>query len=254
MSNDPRPEIRTVIVDDERLARKNLRDLLREHPYVHVIGEAANAAAAREAIVRERPDLVFLDVRMPGGSGFDLLHRLEEQPSVIFVTAYDEFAVGAFTNKAFDYLLKPVDPDRLNLSLERFLTSGRDRGRPSVIAQNDRVCLNTGKKVVFIELMKIAAVMSEKNYIRIFSVDGECFVMRSPLKEWKERFPSDIFMALDRSLLINRHHIRLLRKRNRNGEVHMEGIDKPFHLGRIALQRFKTLMGVTERQECKSLS
>jgi two-component system LytT family response regulator len=81
MSNDPRPEIRTVIVDDERLARKNLRDLLSEHPYVHVIGEAADAAAAREAIVRERPDLVFLDVRMPGGSGLDLLDRLDEQPS-----------------------------------------------------------------------------------------------------------------------------------------------------------------------------
>lgn len=254
MSNEPRPEIRTVIVDDERLARRNLRDLLSEHPYVHVIAEAADAAAARETIVRERPDLIFLDVRMPGGSGFDLLDKLEERPSVIFVTAYDEFAVGAFTRDAFDYLLKPVDQDRLSLSLERFLLSGRDRGQRSVITQNDRVCLNTGKKVVFIDLMNIAAIMSEKNYIRIFSATGECFVMRSPLKEWKERFPSDIFMALDRSLLVNRHHIRLLRKKNRNGDIYMEGIEKPFHLGRIALQRFKTLMGVTERQECRSLS
>ncbi len=243
-----------MIVDDERLARKNLRDLLSEHPYVHVVGEASDAATGREAIVRERPDLVFLDVRMPGGSGFDLLDRLEERPSVIFVTAYDEFAVNAFRSEAFDYLLKPVDPDHLSRSLERFLLSGRDRAAPSVIQQNDRVCLNAGKKVVFIELMKIAAVMSEKNYIRIFSVDGEYFVMRSPLKEWKERFPSDIFMALDRSLLINRHHIRLLRKKNRNGDIYVEGIEKPFHLGRIALQRFKTLMGVTEKQECKSLS
>ncbi len=149
MSNDPRPEIRTVIVDDERGARKTLRDLLSGHPYVHVIGEAADAAAARETIARERPDLVFLDVRMPGGSGFDLLDKLEDRPSVIFVTAYDEFAVGAFTSDAFDYLLKPVDPDRLNLSLERLLSSGRDRGQPSAIMQGDRVCLNTGKKVVF---------------------------------------------------------------------------------------------------------
>ncbi len=117
MSNDPRPEIRTVIVDDERLARQNLRDLLSGHPYVHVIGEAADAAAARETIARERPDLVFLDVRMPGGSGFDLLDKLEDRPSVIFVTAYDEFAVGAFTSDAFDYLLKPVVPDRLSFHL-----------------------------------------------------------------------------------------------------------------------------------------
>jgi len=248
ISSDPKPEVRTVIVDDERLARKNLRDLLRIHPYVNVIGEAADAEAAYQVIVQERPDLVFLDVRMPGGSGLQLLERLHEPPSVVFVTAYDEFAVNAFAGNALDYLVKPLDPDRLSLSLERFLTSSRSGSEPSVMQPDDRVCLNAGKKVVFIKLMDITAIMSQKNYIRIFSVDGECFVMRSPLKEWKKRFPSDIFMALDRSLMINRHHVRLLRKRNRNGEIYMESIEAPFHLGRIALQRFKEYMGVGKKQ------
>ena len=248
ISSDPKPEIRAVIVDDERLARKNLKDLLSVHPYVHVIGEAANAAAAHEVIVKAMPDLVFLDVQMPEGSGFDLLERLKDRPSVIFVTAYDEFAVNAFTNNALDYLLKPLDPDRLDLSLKRFLSVPRDRAQPSPITHSDRVCLNAGKKVLFVELMDIAAIMSEKNYIRIFSVNGEYFVMRSPLKEWKERFPSDIFMSLDRSLMINRHHVRLLKKKNRNGEIYVEGVETPFHLGRIALQRFKELMGVGGKQ------
>ncbi|MDD3845075.1 MAG: response regulator transcription factor [Syntrophorhabdaceae bacterium] len=248
ISNDPKPEIRTVIVDDERLARKNLKDLLRVHPYVHVIGEAAAAAEARDVIAKTRPDLVFLDVHMPEGSGFDVLDKLKERPSIIFVTAYDEFAVSAFTRNALDYLLKPLDPGRLNLSLERFLSTPRDRGQPSLITRNDRICLNAGEKVFFIELMDIAAIMSERNYIRIFNVNGECFVLRSPLKEWKERFPSDIFMFLDRSLMINRHHVRLLKKKNRNGEVYVESIETPFHLGRIALQRFKELMGVGDKQ------
>ncbi|MBP7528226.1 MAG: response regulator [Syntrophorhabdaceae bacterium] len=248
ISKEPKPEIRTVIVDDENLARKNLKELLRDHPYVHVVGEAGNAAAGRDLIVETRPDLVFLDVRMPEGSGFDLLDRVEDAPSIIFVTAYDEFAVRAFENNAFDYLLKPLDSDRLCRSLERFLSVPRNRTEPMDMSRGERVCLNAGNKVAFISVVDIVAIMADKNYIRVFTVNGDCFVVRSALKDWRERFPSDIFMTLDRSLMINKHHVRLLTKKNRNGDVFMESIEKPFHLGRIALQRFKELMGVNEKQ------
>jgi len=213
-----------------------------------VVGEAGNAAAGRDLIVETRPDLVFLDVRMPEGSGFDLLDRVEDAPSIIFVTAYDEFAVRAFENNAFDYLLKPLDSDRLCRSLERFLSVPRNRTEPMDMSRGERVCLNTGNKVAFISVVDIVAIMADKNYIRVFTVNGDCFVVRSALKDWRERFPSDIFMTLDRSLMINKHHVRLLTKKNRNGDVFMESIEKPFHLGRIALQRFKELMGVNEKQ------
>jgi two-component system LytT family response regulator len=253
-SKDPKPEIRTVIVDDENLARKNLKELLRDHPYVHVIGEAGSAATGRDMIVKTRPDLVFLDVRMPEGSGFDLLDGVEDAPPIIFVTAYDEFAVRAFESNALDYLLKPLDPDRLCLSLEKFLSLSRNPPEPTNISPGERVCLNAGNKVAFVSVIDIVAIMADKNYIRVFTADGDCFVVRSALKDWKERFSSDIFMALDRSLMINKHHVRLLTKKNRKGDVFMESIDKPFHLGRVALQRFKELMGVNEKQGLQEMS
>jgi len=254
ISKDPKPEIRTVIVDDENLARKNLKELLRDYPYIHVIGEAESAAAGRDLIVKTRPDLVFLDVRMPEGSGFDLLDGVEDAPSIVFVTAYDEFAVRAFENNAFDYLLKPLDPDRLARSLERFLSVPRNRTEPMDMHCGERVCLNAGNKVAFISVMDIVAIVADKNYIRVFTTNADCFIVRSALKDWKERFPSDIFMALDRSLMINKHHVRLLTKKNRNGDVFMESIEKPFHLGRVALQRFKELMGVSEKQGLQEMS
>jgi len=101
---------KAILVDDERLARSSLRALLEEHPQVQIVGEAANARQAKEAIEAQHPDVVFLDIQMPGGSGFDLLEQLDAPPAVIFVTAFDQYAIRAFEVNAVDYLLKPVDP------------------------------------------------------------------------------------------------------------------------------------------------
>ncbi|HBL24160.1 MAG TPA: hypothetical protein DDZ40_08590 [Deltaproteobacteria bacterium] len=121
MKNDQQKEIRVLIVDDERLARANLKGLLEEHQYVRVVGEARNITEA-EKILRELPvDLVFLDIQMPGGSGFDLLERLECRPNIVFVTAYDHYVTRALGSQALDCLLKPVDPDRLGESLQKAL-------------------------------------------------------------------------------------------------------------------------------------
>jgi two-component system LytT family response regulator len=121
MKDDQQKEIRVLIVDDERLARANLRGLLEEHRYVRVVGEARNITEA-EKILNELPiDLVFLDIQMPGGSGFDLLKRLEYRQNIIFVTAYDHYVTRALGSQALDCLLKPVDPDRLGESLQKAL-------------------------------------------------------------------------------------------------------------------------------------
>jgi len=121
MKDDQQKKIRVLIVDDERLARANLRGLLEEHQHVRVVGEARNITEA-EKILNELPiDLVFLDIQMPGGSGFDLLERLEYRPNIIFVTAYDHYVTRALGSQALDCLLKPVDPDRLGESLQKAL-------------------------------------------------------------------------------------------------------------------------------------
>jgi len=111
--------MRAILVDDERLARKELRRLLLKHPQVEVAGEAANADDARTLLSELQPDLVFLDVQMPGESGFDFLMKLDSFPAVIFTTAFDQFALKAFEFGAYDYLLKPVEPARLAASLVR---------------------------------------------------------------------------------------------------------------------------------------
>ena len=104
---------KAIIIDDERLARNELKKLLQEFPEVEVIGEAANANEGIEKIESLNPDLVFLDIQMPGKSGFDMLTQIERAPHVIFVTAYDEYALKAFEVNALDYLMKPVEPKRL---------------------------------------------------------------------------------------------------------------------------------------------
>lgn len=126
MKEEQEREIRVLIVDDERLARVNLRGLLGEHHYVRIAGEARNITEARQ-ILKETPiDLIFLDIQMPGGSGFDLVETLEHRPHVVFVTAHDHYATQASASQALDFLLKPVDPDRLGESLQKALNHRQD--------------------------------------------------------------------------------------------------------------------------------
>ncbi|MDD3845057.1 MAG: response regulator [Syntrophorhabdaceae bacterium] len=126
MEKDLKTHIRVLIVDDERLARANLKGLLKEHSYVSVVGEARNITEARKILDEVPVDLIFLDIQMPGGSGFDLLEQLEQRPHVVFVTAYDHYATQASGSGALDFLLKPVDPDRLGESLQKALPCHRD--------------------------------------------------------------------------------------------------------------------------------
>lgn len=126
MEMEQRKEIRVLIVDDERLARANLKGLLKEHCYVRVVGEARNIAEARKILDETPVDLIFLDIQMPGGSGFDLLETLETRPHVVFVTAYDHYVTQASTSQALDFLLKPVDPDRLGEALRKALNHRED--------------------------------------------------------------------------------------------------------------------------------
>jgi two-component system, LytTR family, response regulator len=115
--------MKVILVDDERLARKELTGLLAAYPEIEIAAECANVDEAREAIKKHHPDLIFLDIQMPGKTGFDLFEELNELPEVIFVTAYDDYAIKAFEVNALDYLLKPVDPQRLDETMKKILHS-----------------------------------------------------------------------------------------------------------------------------------
>ncbi|RKX34148.1 MAG: DNA-binding response regulator [Verrucomicrobia bacterium] len=197
-----------VIIDDERLAREELRELLKEHSEITIVGEAANAEEAMAVIESIRPDLLFLDVQMPGADGFELLERLEPPiPKVVFTTAYAEYAVQAFNVDALDYLLKPIDPERLADSIERLheRMDGKDHpeGHPdSYLGPSDEVFVRDGDRCWFVEVSNLRLLESEGNYTRIVFEKERPLLLRA-LNTFEVRLDPKVFFRANRSQIIN---------------------------------------------------
>jgi two-component system LytT family response regulator len=201
----------TLIVDDERLARNELKRLLAPHEAIEVVGEAANADEAEAAIRDLDPDLLFLDVQMPGGSGFDLLERLDAVPFVVFSTAYDEYALQAFEVSALDYLVKPIEPERLAEAItrvqERAQTADPQGAVPDeepapTLTGDDQVFVKDGKRYYFVRLGNVRVFESEGNYTRIIFDKGKPLVHRS-LTYLESRLDPDLFFRVSRQHIIN---------------------------------------------------
>ena len=201
--------MKALIIDDERLARNELRRLLAEFADVEIAGEAANAKQARPLIAEQKPDVIFLDVQMPGESGLELLDSLEPPvPDVIFTTAYDEFAVKAFELNALDYLLKPVDPARLTTAIERLRTrraaavSAPDKPSRERLAAEDKVFVREGDRCWFVEVGSIRLLESEGNYTRVHFDSAQPQLFRS-LNAMEERLDPKYFFRANRRQIIN---------------------------------------------------
>jgi len=199
--------MKALLIDDERLARNELRRLLAVFPTITVVGEATNARQAREQITALKPDLLFLDVQMPGETGMQLLESLEPPvPEVIFTTAYDEFAVKAFELNALDYLLKPVDPARLAAAVERLQVKIRGTPaaveKPAPLAAEDKVFVREGDRCWFVEVKQIRLLESEGNYTRVHFDDAQPQLFRS-LNAMEERLDAKYFFRANRRQIIN---------------------------------------------------
>jgi two-component system LytT family response regulator len=197
---------KAIIIDDERLARNELKKLLLEFPEVEVIGEAANANEGIEKIESLNPDLVFLDIQMPGKSGFDMLTQIERAPHVIFVTAYDEYALKAFEVNALDYLMKPVEPKRLADALlkvkqkdEEELLSYNNRG---LLHENDQVFVKDGERCWFVKLSDVRLFESVGNYAKVFFGNNKPLILKS-LNALEERLDDKVFFRANRKHIIN---------------------------------------------------
>jgi two-component system, LytTR family, response regulator len=187
--------MRAIIIDDERLARVELRRLLASHPEVEIAAEARGPEEALALLSSLTPDLIFLDIQMPGMTGFELLERLEDVPQVIFTTAYDEFAIKAFEVNALDYLMKPIAPQRLAAALARVRPPSRER-------RLDQIFVRDGDKCWIVRLPDVFLLESEGNYTRLCFGNDRPLIRRS-LNALEEQLDAAVFFRANRRQMIN---------------------------------------------------
>jgi two-component system, LytTR family, response regulator len=227
--------LKAIIVDDERLARVNLRKLLESHTQVEIVGEAASCSAALDLIRLQKPGLVFLDIQLNGETGFDLLEMTDNSIQIIFVTAYDEYAIRAFEVNAADYLLKPVSPERLKISLERILTSKAEPEKATKVYEySDSIYVRlTNSRSTFIKISSITHICPVGNYSRISTLEGKNSMVLKTLKQWQEELPANHFIRIHRSCIINIDHIdRIEKKPNSPHWVFLKNLPQPLEISR----------------------
>lgn len=187
--------MKALIVDDERIARQELRRLLLAHPAIEISGEAQNGAEALELIPKFAPDVIFLDIQMPGMTGFELLSRLDDVPQIIFTTAYDEYAIRAFEVNALDYLLKPIAPERLSAAIAKLLPR-------KIPPRLEQVFVRDGERCWLVRIADIYLLESEGNYTRVCFKSERPLIARS-LATLEARLDPSIFFRTSRSQMVN---------------------------------------------------
>ncbi len=198
--------MKALIVDDERLARTELRRLLNPFKEINIVGEAVNAEDALNKITELNPELIFLDIQMPGKNGFEMLEELDSVPTVVFTTAYDEYALKAFEYNAMDYLLKPIEPQRLEDTVKRLLEKNKkdkiDADDTPVLTENDQVFVKDGDRCWFVKLSTVRLFESEGNYVRLYFEDNKPLILRT-LNYLDERLDNKAFFRANRKHIVN---------------------------------------------------
>jgi two-component system LytT family response regulator len=210
--------MKAIIIDDERLARTELRKLLQDFPEIEIVDEASNAEEGIQKIENHNPDLVFLDIQMPGKTGFDMLSELDHSPQVIFTTAYDEYALKAFEVNALDYLLKPVEPRRLADAVEKLKrtahngstekTNNHHPEPSSILGENDQVFVKDGERCWFVKLSDVRLFESVGNYAKVFFGNNKPLILKS-LNALEERLDDKVFFRANRKHIVN---LRMIEK------------------------------------------
>jgi two-component system LytT family response regulator len=200
--------MKAILIDDERLARQELRNLLGAHKEVEIVAECSDAAQAKEKINELKPDIIFCDIQMPGKSGLELVEEISATVDVVFITAHDEHAIKAFELNAFDYLLKPVQPERLAETIKK-LSIKESASKPdnnSPLTLNDTVFIKDGEKCWFVKLADIRLFESEGNYVRVYFENFKPLILRS-LNSLETRLNEKQFFRASRKHMINLSYV-----------------------------------------------
>ena len=241
---------KALIIDDERLARNELKKLLLEFPEIEVIGEAANAKEGLEKIESLSPDIIFLDIQMPGKTGFDMLTELDRAPHVIFTTAYDEYALKAFEVNALDYLMKPIEPLRLSDAIQKLqladekemsaTMAGINRG---VLTDKDQIFVKDGERCWFIKLSEVRLFESVGNSAKVFFSSYKPLILKS-LNALEERLDEKIFFRANRKHIVNLRMIEKIEPYFNGGLLlELQGGEK-IEVSRRQAVKFKEMMSL----------
>jgi two-component system LytT family response regulator len=236
--------LKAIIVDDERLARVNLRKLLEPHTEIEIVGEASSCQGAVDIINMFNPQLIFLDIQLSGETGFDLLEMIDNSIKIIFVTAYDEYAMRAFEVNAIDYLLKPVNPERLKLSIERVMTKEKaQKSGAKNYEYSDSIYVKLNNYASrFIKISSITFIEPVGNYSKIATIEGKhCLVLKT-LKQWQEELPDNNFVRIHRSSIVNIEHVDHIEKNPDAGHMaFLKNRQEPIEVSRRYAKRLKSL-------------
>lgn len=228
-----------MIVDDEPLAIRAVRRLLAAHPEVEVVATAETLDGAVAAIAAGRPDVVFLDVDLGTGNGFDVIARLSPVPRIVFVTAHPQFAVEAFAVAAVDYLLKPIEPARMAEALARIARLAR----PARETAAPPIELRTPRRTVFADPAAILALLAEGDFTRVLLAGQPALLILRTLGQFEAMLPAAGFLRVSRSVILNLDRVRRLESRGRNGaEAMLDGLAEPVSLGRGATARLRAAL------------
>ena len=237
-------EYNALIVDDERLARKELVSMLQEFNNIKIVGEADSVSTAVKAVEKFDPDIIFLDIQMPGGSGFDLLDKTDIKSKIIFVTAYDEFAIRAFEVNALDYLLKPVNPERLQAAIERLEKEESLEENLRKLKYDDVLFILLDSQYKFINIKNILCINAAGDYTELTLTDGKNGITVKSMKEWEYRLPEQNFCRIHRSTIVNIEYIERIEEWfNYSFRVFIKGVEKPLVMSRRYAAKLKEKYG-----------
>jgi two-component system, LytTR family, response regulator len=224
---------RALLVDDERLARSQLRSLLEDFPEIEVVAEADCVSKAVEAVDACSPDVVFLDIQMPTESGFEFLEKARCRFQVIFVTAYDQHAIRAFEVNGLDYLLKPIEKQRLSQAIRRISPTGGPGGKNTRLAGSDYLFVSSTYAARFLQVKKIQFILAAGAYSEIFAADGSKWIMLRSMKEWQEQLAETQFARIHRSAIVNLDFVeRIEALANYSYRVFLRGTKTPLWMSR----------------------
>lgn len=237
--------LKALIVDDERLARKELRSLLAQHPEIELVGEAESVAQAADLIEVEQPNVVFLDIQLAGETGFDLIEQVAVNFKTIFVTAFDAYAIRAFEVNALDYLLKPVDPEGLRRAIGKLSTKEKS---PETVCRplnfDDRLLVEQAGHSVFLKINRISHILSSDDYTEVFTIEGRKLLIEKPLNEWEARLPEKHFTRIHRSAIVNLELVERVESWfNRSCRIYLQNYREPLVVSRRYATRLKQKFG-----------